>query len=100
MFRRRLLLTLGLLLTLVGLALVSAAGGQNPSTPATENAPIVMKTESNLVLVDVIATDKKGNYINDLEKKDFHVFQDDAEQPISTFSHETEDLSNAPGHKH
>ena len=51
------------------------------------------------MLVDVIATDKKGNYINDLEKKDFHVFEDDAEQPISAFSRETEIAPNAPGHQ-
>ncbi len=106
MSRHQWLLTLGILITLGGLGMESAtapaapAGGQNPSTPVTENGPVVIKTESNLVLVDVIATDKKGDYINDLEKKDFHVFQDDREQPISTFSHETEDLSNAPGHQH
>ena len=74
------------------------AGGQNPSTPVTENGPVVIKTESNLVLVDVIATDKKGNYINDLEKKDFHVFEDNAEQPIASFSHETDNQPSAPGH--
>ena len=60
---------------------------------------MVIKTESNLVLVDVIATDKKGNYIKDLEKKDFHVFEDDAEQTISAFSHEADIQPNAPGHQ-
>jgi VWFA-related protein len=106
MSRHQWLLTLGILMTLGGLGMESAtapatpAAGQNAAPPITENAPTVIKTESNLVLVDVIATDKKGNYVNNLEKKDFHVFQDNAEQPISTFSHETEDLSNAPGHQH
>ncbi len=61
---------------------------------------MVIKTESNLVLVDVIATDKKGNYIKDLQKKDFHVFEDDAEQTIASFSHETDTEPNAPGHQH
>jgi VWFA-related protein len=106
MSRHQWFLTLGILVTLVGLGMQSAtapatpAGGQIPATPTTENAPTVIKTESNLVLVDVIATDKKGNYINDLDKKDFHVFQDNAEQPIASFSHETDIQPNAPGHQH
>ena len=96
---------MGILITLGGLGLESAtapaapAGAQNPSPPVTENAPVVIKTETNLVLVDVIATDKKGNYIKDLEKKDFHVFEDNAEQPISAFSHEADIQPKAPGHQ-
>ena len=103
MIRHKLLLAMGLLITLGGLGLESAtapaapAGAQNPSPPAVQNAPIVIKAETNLVLVDVIATDKKGNYIKDLEKKDFHVFEDDAEQPISSFSREADIEPNAPG---
>ena len=61
--------------------------------------PGVIKAETNLVLVDVIATDKKGNYIKDLEKKDFHVFEDNAEQAISSFSRESDIEPNAPGHQ-
>ena len=96
---------MGLLITLGGLGLESAtapaapAGAQNPSPPAAENPPVVIKAETNLVLVDVIATDKKGNYIKDLEKKDFHVFEDDAEQPISSFSREADIEPNAPAHQ-
>ena len=60
---------------------------------------MVIKTETNMVVVDVIATDKKGNYIKDLEKKDFHVYEDDAEQTISAFSHEAEIQPNEPGHQ-
>ena len=66
------------------------------SAPAGQNRAGVIKAETNLVLVDVIATDKKGNYITDLEKKEFHVFEDDAEQPISSFSRESDIQPNAP----
>ena len=59
----------------------------------------MIKAETNLVLVDVIATDKKGNYIKDLEKKDFHVYEDDAEQTISSFSHEADIQPNGPAHQ-
>jgi len=105
MSRHPLLLTLGLLVTLGGLGVESAtapaapAGPQNPSPPAGENSPLVIKTETNLVLVDVIATDKKGDYIKDLEKNDFHVFEDDAEQPIASFSRESDIQPNGPGHQ-
>ncbi len=104
MSRHHLPLTLGILLTLGGLGVDSAlapaapAGAQNP-TPVTVE-PVVIKAESNLVLVDVIATDKKGNYINDLQKKDFHVYEDDVEQTISSFSHETDLAPNAPERQH
>jgi VWFA-related protein len=97
---------MGLLMTLGGLGLESAtapaapAGGQNPSPPAGENPPVVIKTETNLVLVDVIATNKKGDYVKDLERKEFHVYEDDVEQTISTFSHEADIQPNAPGHEH
>lgn len=68
------------------LAPAAAEGAQNPSTQAPATAPLVIKTEANLVLVDVIAADKKGNYIRDLEAKDFHVYEDEKEQPISSFA--------------
>src|SRR5574337_1179377 len=61
-------------------------GAQEAATQTTPAAPTVIKAEANLVLVDVITTDKKGNYIQDLEVKDFHVFEDDDEQPITSFS--------------
>ncbi|MBI4166917.1 MAG: VWA domain-containing protein [Acidobacteria bacterium] len=61
------------------------ADGQAPTT-----ASGVLRTEANLVLVDVVAQDKKENYIKDLDAKEFHVFEDDNEQPITTFSHGTE----------
>jgi VWFA-related protein len=101
----KLVFMIGLLITLLAVGLDSAtapaapAGAQNPIAPAAENPPVVIKAESNLVLVDVIATDKKGNYITDLEKNDFHVFEDDAEQSITSFSHEADITPNAPAHQ-
>ncbi len=105
MSRNKLLITMGLLITLAGLGIESATapaapgGTPNPSPQTLPTAPGVLRAEANLVLVDVIATDKKGNYIKDLEKKDFHVFEDSAEQPISSFSRESDIEPNAPGHQ-
>jgi VWFA-related protein len=40
--------------------------------------------------VDVIATDKKGGYIKDLEVKEFQVFEDNRQQEITSFSRPVE----------
>ena len=82
----------------LGLHLATApAGGQNPPAGMAK-ASGVIKTESNLVLIDVVATDKKGNYIQDLEKKDFHIYEDDAEQTIASFSREADVQPGGPEH--
>jgi len=46
----------------------------------------VIKAEANLVLVDVIVTDKKGDHVRDLEQAHFRVFEDGKEQSIVSFS--------------
>jgi VWFA-related protein len=94
---------MGSLLTLAGLGAPSVlapaaqAGAQNTPASEVQSVPGVITAETNLVLVDVIATDKKGNYLKDLEKKEFHVFEDNAEQAISSFSRESDIQPNAPG---
>src|ERR1700690_3053181 len=55
---------------------------------APENSGAVIKTETKLVLVDTVVTDKKGNYIHDLESKNFHVYEDNKEQQIKSFNFE------------
>src|SRR5438128_4225712 len=57
-----------------------------PVTAADQQPAVVIKRESKLVLVDAVVTDKKGNYIRDLTQNDFKVFEDNKEQPVSTFS--------------
>jgi len=68
-------------------ACCSSALAQDASTDQT---PII-KAETRLVLVDTVVTDKKGNYISDLTAKDFKVWEDDKEQPITSFSFEEND---------
>ncbi len=46
----------------------------------------VIRTETRLVLVDAVVTDKKGNYVRDLTGKDFKVWEDNKEQTVKTFS--------------
>lgn len=50
----------------------------------TSGQPVI-KTEAREVLVDAVVTDKKGNYIKDLEQKDFRVWEDNKEQRVTSF---------------
>ena len=45
-----------------------------------------IRTETRLVLVDAVVTDKKGNYVRDLQLKDFEVQEDNKKQALKTFS--------------
>jgi VWFA-related protein len=74
-----------------------AATTPSAATPPAATAPppanqandtTVFRAESRLVLVDAVATDKKGNYIRDLTQKDFKVWEDGKEQAITSFSFE------------
>ncbi len=67
--------------------------GQQGTAPVTPNSQPVFKSESRLVLVDSVVTDKKGNYLRDLTAKDFRVWQDDSEQEIKTFSFQADPAS-------
>ncbi len=63
------------------------AHAQQPAAaPASD--PQVIRVETRLVLVDTVVVDRKGNYIRDLEQKDFKVWEDGKEQAITTFSFE------------
>jgi len=62
---------------------------QNSSPAAQNNSRIRVTTE--LVLVNVIARDKKGNLVKDLKREDFTVFEDGKKQDISSFDFENVD---------
>jgi len=64
-----------------------------PNAPAQDANVPTIKTETRLVLVDTVVTDKKGNYIRDLTAQNFKVWEDDKEQPISSFSFEETNAS-------
>jgi VWFA-related protein len=60
----------------------------------------VIRTESRVVLVDAVVTDKKGNYIRDLKQKNFRVWEDNKEQTINSFTFEADAASPANDRKH
>lgn len=84
----------------------STSGSAAPSTAASASAPAqlatseAIKTETRLVRVDVIVTDKKGHYINDLTGKDFRVYEDNKQQEIVNFSFGAQSASAGHPDKH
>jgi VWFA-related protein len=60
----------------------------------------VIRTETRVVLVDSVVTDKKGNYVTDLEKKDFKVYEDNKEQTVTSFTFEADPKSPLNNQKH
>lgn len=63
-----------------------AAPPPQAAAPAEQISGAMIKKESKLVLVDSVVTDKKGNYVRDLTQNDFKVYEDNKEQPVSSFS--------------
>ena len=74
-------------------------GAQSPQTPATQQpqpqAPPaqpttrsdqVIRTRVDLVTTDVIVRDSNGQFVADLKKDDFEVFEDDVKQELVSFT--------------
>src|SRR5271157_6366965 len=66
--------------------LVAQEPGQQPV--ATQGR---IRVTTELVLVNVVAHDKKGNLIKDLKKEDFTLYEDNKKQDISSFDFENVD---------
>jgi len=79
--------------TETGAAQPAANPQQVPSAPGTT----VLRTNANLVLVDVVVTDR-GNAAHGLDRSHFHIFEDGHEQPITSFDeHQPAASTAAPG---
>lgn len=63
---------------IVFLCLTAAAAVAQPGA--------VIKTETRVVLVDTIVTDKQGDYVHGLAVKDFRLLEDNKEQKIQSLS--------------
>jgi len=63
----------------------SSSGTQDGKDSATDKvAPI--KVNTRMVIVDVVARDKKGNAITDFQPSDLRILEDGKEQEIKTFT--------------
>jgi VWFA-related protein len=84
---------------LAGLVGASVAmGGQQGA--ALEQSSAVIRSETRLVLVDTVVTDKKGDYVRDLTMKNFRIWEDNKEQQVKTFSFESDPASPSKNQPH
>ena len=65
---------------------------QKPSQPG-----YVVRVSTEVVLVNVVARDKKGNLIRDLKKEDFIVYEDGQKQQLTSFDFENVDELTTAG---
>jgi len=79
------------ILTAVGLLLQAAPPVLAQQTGQAGAKESRIQVTSELVLVNVVAHDRKGNLVRDLKKGDFTVFEDGKKQEISTFDFENVD---------
>src|SRR6202161_3159749 len=94
MKRRRLALYTFLLLAFLVLGsfgehLLARQSSQSSTAQQSDQAITQLptnKSQARAVRVDVIVTDKKGNYVHDLKAEDFKVYEDNKQQPIVNFS--------------
>jgi VWFA-related protein len=56
-----------------------------PSSTADEEGKIKFRTQTIMVQVPVVVTDKSGNHIHGLTRQDLHVFEDGREQKLAAF---------------
>jgi VWFA-related protein len=68
---------------------------QSQSQPQNQGEPAaaIVRTSTNLVVVPVTVKDDRNNIVAGLQKPDFRIFQDGAEQPIQFFSADAFPLS-------
>ena len=85
--RRHILGTAILFLAICVIVFSPAARAQQAADVSASQTPLI-KAQTRLVLVDTVVTDKKGAYVRDLTAKDFKVWEDNKEQPITSFSFE------------
>ena len=97
-------------LCLLPFALSVHAGAQNlPSAAPAQSQPsapnpkgsqqsFILRSQTNVVLIDVRVRDKSGQPLNDLKQSDFRVWEDGVEQTLTSFSLENvEKLTQATG---
>src|SRR5712672_4408751 len=104
MFRQtRAVLTAAILLLNVSFSFLAQDAPQSQPSQASQQTQqpqqpqYRVRVTSELVLVNVVVRDKKGNLITDLKKDDFTLLEDGKRQAISTFDFENVDELKTAG---
>ena len=84
--------TLMLAVVIFGMAISNLGQTTNPTSqrprkvfPADQEPADVLRFDTDLVSVDVTATDKEGRPVRNLRQEDFKLYSDGTQQPISFF---------------
>jgi VWFA-related protein len=86
--RRRLRTSLpAFLVTCCALLLAPSPAQRAQQQPPPQDDDVI-SVNTNLVVLNVTATDGKGAYVHGLKRADFKVFEDGREQPLTNFSEE------------
>jgi VWFA-related protein len=86
--------------TVLVMVLCAAGGAALAQNPPPVDSGLVIQTETKLVVVDAVVTDKKNQYVRDLKAKDFKVWEDNKEQTIKSFAFEADPSSPLFGQNH
>lgn len=86
-------------LAIMASMLIALNGSAQQPTPAppTQQPQYRVRVTSELVLVNAVARDRKGNLVRDLKKEDFTLLEDGKKQAISTFDFENVDELKTAG---
>jgi VWFA-related protein len=79
-------------ITMAALLVWLTASNPLAQQPQKRSQPgYVVRVSTELVLVNVVARDKRGNLLRDLKKEDFTVYEDGQKQQLSSFDFENVD---------
>src|SRR5262249_40885367 len=87
-------LVCALYVVLVAVLLAAPGPSQNPQQ-GPDNKPFVIKTNTQIVIVNVQVRDGKGNFVRDLKQEDFTVTEDGKVQKVLSMDVENTDAVNA-----
>jgi VWFA-related protein len=71
---------------LAGSTLLAQKPTQPPATPAPADPEQVIRTSVELITTDVIVRDNRGQFVADLKKDEFEVFEDGVKQQMVSFT--------------
>src|SRR5882762_6953542 len=95
--KARAVLTAVLLVLNVSLSAFAQSAPQAPQSQPPQQPQYRVRVTSELVLVNVVVRDKKGNLVRDLKREDFTLLEDGKKQSISTFDFENVDEMTTAG---
>ncbi len=77
--------TLVCLNAILGFFFIVRAEQKAQTRPHEPEAPYTLEVDVNLVNINVVVTNAAGNYMLDLKKDDFQIYEDKVEQKITLF---------------